>query len=183
MPLTRVVHGIPVEDPVRAWVQASRVWRPDDVVAAADFLVSPRRRLATIEELQHEARRIRGHKLDTVCADVREGSESPQETRLRLAIMRSRLPEPVLNLEIFDETGRFLARLDGAYPQYRVAVEYDGRQHADDPAQFARDADRWDDVRREGWDLVRILNHHMRDGAAPAVAKVRAALRRAGWPG
>lgn len=183
MPLTREVHGIPVEDPVRAWVQASRIWRADDLVAAADFLVSPHRRLVSVDELQREASRMRGNRLDAVCGDIREGSESPQETRLRLAIVRAGLPEPILNLEIFDGTGRFVARLDGAYPQYRVAVEYDGRQHAEDSVQFARDADRWDDVRSEGWDLVRILHHHMRDGAAPAVEKVRTALRRAGWRG
>ena len=47
--------------------------------------------------------------------------------------------------------------------------------------QFAKDADRWDRIRAEGWDHVRILNHHMAGGRAAAVRKVRDALLRAGW--
>lgn len=62
-----------------------------------------------------------------------------------------------------------------------VAVEYDGRVHAEDPRQFARDADRWAAIRDAGWDHVRILSHHLRDGGAPAVVMVRSALIRAGW--
>jgi very-short-patch-repair endonuclease len=62
-----------------------------------------------------------------------------------------------------------------------VAVEYDGRVHAEDAVQFAKDADRWDRIRDQGWQHVRILNHHMRDSGEPAVRKVAEALIRAGW--
>lgn len=174
---------LPIEHPARAWVQASREWEADDLIAAADFLVLARRKLVTLDELRAEARWARGSALDDVLAQVRQGSESPEETRLRLALVRARLPEPALNRNLYTESGKFVARLDQSYPEYRVAVEYDGRQHAVDAAQFARDADRWDAIRTEGWYLVRVLQHHMRDGAVPAVAKVSAALHRAGWPG
>ncbi len=74
-----------------------------------------------------------------------------------------------------------IARIDQLYPEFGVAAEYDGRQHADDPAQFARDADRWDAIRAAGWDHVRILRHHLEPDPSSAVAKVRAALVRGGW--
>ena len=70
-------------------------------------------------------------------------------------------------------------RRSDAPPGLRIAIEYDGRGHADDSAQFRRDADRWDDIREQGWDLVHILGHHLEDDGAAAVAKFRAWLRRA----
>jgi hypothetical protein len=178
---TRSVDGLPVEDPARAWVQTSRSWSADDLIAAADALVLPQRGLATRAELIAEATAMRGHALDRVLADVRVGAESFRETRLRLACQRAGLPEPQLNVEIFDTAGRFIARVDQLYAEHGVAAEYDGRQHGADPGQFARDADRWDAIRAAGWDHVRILRHHLEPDPAAAVARVRAALIRGGW--
>jgi hypothetical protein len=173
--------GFPVETPARAWVQVSRHWAADDLVAAADFLIGrtgPRLRL---DDLAREAQRMRGTALDRVLADVRYGSESPEETRLRLALIRGGLPEPELNGELRDTEGRFIARLDLRYLRFRVGIEYDGRQHASDVRQFRRDADRWDAIRDEGWLLVRILDHHLHPDASVAVRKARAALESRGW--
>jgi very-short-patch-repair endonuclease len=75
----------------------------------------------------------------------------------------------------------FVAEIDLAFPRWMVAVEYDGRVHAEDERQFARDADRWTAIRAAGWDHVRVLNHHRREGGASAVALAREALIRAGW--
>lgn len=183
VPQTISVAGIPVEHPVRAWVQAARVWQLDDLIVAADFLVARRAPLVTIDQLRAEAALMRQSRLLGALEDVRDGSESPRETRLRLTLQRAGLPEPLLNWELRDAAGRLIARLDQAYPLFRVGVEYDGRQHASDPSQFARDADRWDEIRDAEWTLVRILHHHMADGGRMAVVKVRAALERAGWRG
>jgi very-short-patch-repair endonuclease len=178
---TLTVAGLPVEHPARAWVQAASLWPTDDLIAAADFLVARRSPLVSLDELRSEAILIRRPGLVTALEEVRDGSESPQETKLRLAVVRAGLPEPQLNWELRDATGRFVARLDQAYPEYRVGVEYDGRQHAADVVQFARDADRWEAIRDEGWLLVRVLNHHLARGGETAVGKVRAALLSAGW--
>lgn len=175
------VAGMPVEHPARAWVQSAGFWQIDDLIAAADFLVARRSPLVSIDELRSEAILMRRARLVDALNEVRVGSESPQETRLRLAVVRAGLPEPELNWELFNASGRLVARLDQAYPHYRVAVEYDGRQHATDPLQFARDADRWEAIRDEGWLLVRVLHHHLADGGRDAVNKVRSALHRAGW--
>lgn len=118
-----------------------------------------------------------------VLADAREGSESVRETHLRLTMLRAGLPEPVLGYELFSAAGSFLARFDMAYPQFRVAVEYDGRQHAEDPRQFERDADRWYEVAQNGWELVRVLNHHISGNGRVALARIEHALRSRGWQG
>ncbi|MDX2376976.1 hypothetical protein M4I32_09220 [Microbacterium sp. LRZ72] len=182
-----VVDGLRVEHPVRAWRQAGASWGALALTQAGDFLLARRRPLATIEELRAEVATMGGTPaLRRALTQVRVGSESPRETELRLILVAAGLPEPELNVDIrvggATASGRFVARLDLFYRRYGVAVEYDGRQHAADARQFARDADRWDAIRDADVTLVRILDHHLADGGRAAVAKVRAALRRRGYP-
>lgn len=180
-PDVHLLGELPVEAPERAWVQASRDWTTDELVVAADHLVRRDRPLTTIRALTAEALRMRGDVLGEPLSLVREGSESARETLLRLVLVRAGLPEPELNVPLRDTQGRTIARLDEAFPAYRVAVEYDGRQHAFSVSQFRRDADRWDAIRDAGWHLVRILDHHLSPDPGIAVAKVRAALIARGW--
>ena len=60
---------------------------------------------------------------------VRVGSESAMETWFRLAIVDAGFPEPELNVEVRDPDGRFLGRVDMAWPEHRIALEYDGDHH------------------------------------------------------
>lgn len=176
--------GIPVENAVRAWRQCGRLWRLDDLVAGADALLAGPRPMASVEGLQAEIAvmgDVRGGILKRSLALARAGVRSPRETRLRLLLARRGFPEPEVNADIFSSRGDFIAEIDLTFAVWRVAVEYDGRVHAEDPLQFARDADRWAAIRDAGWDHVRILSHHLRDGGEPAVTMVRAALMRAGW--
>lgn len=181
---TRHPSGFLVENPVRAWRQVGYTWPHDALVAAADHMISPRHTLVDARDLEQELEEMgdmRGHILRSALGLSRIGSESPRETDLRLMIVRFGLPEPELNQDLFDARGTFVARLDLSYRRWKVAVEYDGRQHAEDPHQFEIDTDRWDSVRREGWTLVRILNHHMKGDAPRAPLLVRDALWHAGW--
>ncbi|GGF35968.1 hypothetical protein GCM10010922_08900 [Microbacterium sorbitolivorans] len=177
-------EGFRVESPVRALRQVGYSWPLDSLVAAADFLILPDRQLCTLDDLWKEVQEMgdmRGRILERALRLARVGSESPRESKLRLLLVRSGLPEPELNADLFDRRGTFLARLDMSYPQWKVAVEYDGRQHASDPRQFEKDADRWEGIRREGWRLVRILNHHMQGPTPEAPQLVGEALWEAGW--
>ena len=177
-------HDMPVEHPVRAWRQAGTTWHLDDLVAAADFLISGSEPLATIDDLRHEVDvmgDMRAHILRRALAEVRVGVRSARETKLRLVIVRSGLPVPEVNWVLRNSRGRAIAELDLAFPRWRVTAEYDGRVHELDSVQFAKDGDRWDSIRAEGWQHVRIMNHHMRGSAGAAVTKVRAALTAAGW--
>lgn len=180
--LTR--RGWPVEHPVRAWRQCGTLWRIDDLVAAADFLLTDATPRIEAEELAAEIARMgdaRKRILTQALRLSRFGPRSASETRLRLLLTRHALPEPEISWVLRDTTGAFVAELDLAYPSWRVAVEYDGRVHAEDMRQFARDADRWDAIRERGWEHVRILFHHTRGDGSIAARKVRDALTRAGW--
>jgi hypothetical protein len=177
-------RGLRVEHPVRAWRQAGGTWRLDDLIAAGDFLVSGDSPLITVGELRAEIDRmgdVRRRLLKRSIGQVRVGPRSARETHLRLLLGRAGLPEPDLNWNLLTRQGELIAELDLAYIRWRVAVEYDGRVHAEDSVQFAKDADRWDRIRAAGWQHVRILNHHMADAGRSAVTKVQDALLSAGW--
>jgi len=174
-------HRLPIERPDRAWAQVCGVWAADDLVAAADHLVSPRHAWTTIDGLAAELVRQRRSRHLVLLDDVRVGAESARETQLRLLLQRRGLPEPELNVDVSDPRGRFIARMDLFYRAWNVAVEFDGRQHAEDVNQFQRDAERWDDLRHSGIVLVRILNHQLAHGGSDAARRVERALHAAGW--
>jgi very-short-patch-repair endonuclease len=49
--------------------------------------------------------------------------------------------------------GRFVARVDFAWPDRKVIVEYDGLWHAED-GQFVKDRRRLNQLRAAGWTVV-----------------------------
>ena len=108
------------------------------------------------------------------------GSDSAPETRLRLAIGRLALPEPVLGHVVLDRTGWELAWPDLAFPDFKVAVNYDGRHHLQE-RQRESDIRRDESLAAMGWTSVTIPAGHVRtwgyDGCAHRVAD---ALARAG---
>jgi hypothetical protein len=74
--------------------------------------------------------RGRGSKVARDAAMLADGlAASPQETRLRLLLHRAGLPAPVAQFRVFDDAG-FDARVDFAYPELKLAIEYDGLWHA-----------------------------------------------------
>lgn len=75
-------------------------------------------------------------------------SESPMETRIRVAIESAGIPVPVLQHPL----GPYL--LDMAYPELRLAVEYDGRDHLT-PERARRDLTRQAYLTRAGWEVLR----------------------------
>lgn len=91
---------------------------------------------------------------------VEPATESPQETRLRLALVAGGLPRPVAQHVVRTTQGRVVARVDLAYPELRVAVEYDGR--ASHPLGLARDRDRAWGLQRAGWLVVHVTAELLR---------------------
>lgn len=65
-------------------------------------------------------------RLQQVLPLVDGGAESPQETVARLLLINAGLPPPQTQFRVFDEYGQFVARLDMAYDEVKVGIEYDG---------------------------------------------------------
>jgi very-short-patch-repair endonuclease len=103
------------------------------------------------------------------------GVESPMETRLRLLLVFGGLPPPMVQFEVSDRAGRFVARLDLAYPRYRVGIEYDGDHHRE-RAVFQRDVARLNALRLCGWTMLRFTADDVLRHPDRVVAQVRMAL-------
>jgi very-short-patch-repair endonuclease len=75
-------------------------------------------------------------------------AESPMETRIRLAIVLNGLPAPQLQVPV----GPY--RLDMGYPECKLGVEHDGREHLDE-RRALRDLDRQAYFTAAGWRILR----------------------------
>lgn len=124
-------------------------------------------------------------------ADTRRGAERarraaalvrprvmfPQETRLRLLMVLSGLPEPVTGFPVV-AAGR-KRELDTAYEQWKVAVEYDGRHHVERDLQWSEDIERHEDLDGEQWKVVIVTGMQMFDPDR-VLTRIRTALTNAG---
>lgn len=110
---------------------------------------------------------------------LREDSWSPMESVTRVGLISAGLPEPELNVDLFDKHGSFLGCLDMVYRRYKVAVEYQGGQHGD---RYAEDVERYEALHAAGWRVIQVTKVL---AARPAVmtARVGDALRKRGWNG
>ncbi|MCD2443509.1 endonuclease domain-containing protein [Agromyces sp. SYSU K20354] len=180
-------RGLPIVSPEDAWCQLAATATVRDLVVAGDSLLRRHEPLSTPKRLRAAVERHagrRGHRvLVTALAAVRAGTDSPEETRLRLDLVEYGLPEPIVNLPIFDESGRLCAYGDTAYPEYKVLAEYDGEHHRTEDRQYARDVDRLDDLARLGWRVIRFTKRHRGRARTLHLDRVRQALIARGWPG
>lgn len=88
-------------------------------------------------------------------------AESPAESWLLLEVVDLGFPQPEVNWSIRAADGRELYRLDLAWPDQRVAVEYDGYAfHAD---RAAEDQRRALDLHRRGWIVIAATADDLRD--------------------
>ena len=137
-----------------------------------------------VERLAADRRGARGivHLLRRVVELMDGGAESPQETRTRLLLIAAGFPRPRTQIVVVDEYGSFVGRIDMGWDEWKVGVEYDGPQHWDDPEQHARDIDRLANLAAQGWLIIRVSRDLLRFRPHVFLARVRDAMREAGWP-
>jgi hypothetical protein len=107
---------------------------------------------------------------------VREGVDSPMETRLRLLLVLAGLPEPSVNLIIRAADGTWRLRCDLCYEHCRVIVEYDGQQHREDPDQWESDIYRREELETRGYRLIIVTKRGIYKEPDRTIARVRKAL-------
>lgn len=101
---------------------------------------------------------------------VDPGAQSPKETWLRLVLIEAGFPRPQTQIPVFAPDGYARYYLDMGWPDYMVAVEYDGEQHRTDPAQYRNDVLRSEYIDGLGWRRIRILAGHRRENVVARVA-------------
>lgn len=172
------LDGVRCTSLARTAIDLGRFNSRDQAVAALDAML--RLRPTMLKEVEAELKRWENHwgigKANAAIRLVNPLSESPWETRLRLVLGDECLCGWVLQCEVLD--GRY--RLDVAWPQLKVAVEYDGAHHRDSD-QHAKDLARWNRLRAAGWIVIAVTAANITADRDEFVAQVRTALMSRGW--
>jgi hypothetical protein len=176
---TTTLYGLPITTIARTWLDLA-VSCADlyDMVAVGD---SALRRGATADELCAVARRhpgVRGRRraLSSLpLLDVR--SRSRPESRIRAGLVMAGLPAPEVNQPVHDENGGWLAEPDLCYREARLALEYNGADHAT-VQQMRKDAVRLLDLQRAGWAVRTYTSRHAFGSLDEVVSDVRRLLSR-----
>jgi hypothetical protein len=174
--------GIPLSTPGQTFIDLAAVGlNLVDLVVLGDAMLKAK--LTTIPTLIEAIGAWQGYgtRLALRAARLmREGVDSPMETRLRLLIVLAGLPEPAVNLIIRGEDGSWRMRFDLCYLDQRLIVEYDGRQHRDDPEQWERDIYRREDLDRMDHRLLIVTRRGIYNEPHRTLERVRDALRERG---
>lgn len=150
-----VVRGIRTTDPIATFIDCAGWLSLVDLVVLGDALVkqfgiSP-------DELRRVCRWSKDYYAGNArraAEYVRAGVDSPMESRLRMLIVLAGLPEPRVNVVVYNDDGTWRRRYDLYYEEVGLIVEYDGRQHAEDPAQWTSDLQRREEFDDEGLRII-----------------------------
>ncbi|MFC5432159.1 hypothetical protein ACFPJ2_00520 [Microbacterium suwonense] len=180
--------GLPVTDAASTWATLGGILGLDALVAAADHVLRVPRHpggfapvtetaLATREELEILTRR-RGRpgapRLRQALELARTGAASAPETQIRLIIRGAGMPEPMLDYDVYDDHGRFLGCSELAYPELKLAIEYESDGHLT-RKQLQRDIDKYQSYTEAGWYPVRLTSEHVYRHPSETVRRVRRA--------
>jgi len=105
----------------------------------------------------------------------RAATESAFETKLAALLRKARLPLSELQYEVSHQ-GRFVGRVDFAYPEAKVAIEADGWAHHFGRQAWQRDSRRGNDLLTAGWKVLRFTYEDLEQRPDEVVTKIREAL-------
>lgn len=138
-----------------AFACADQLLATENVDARAELKAWVRHRVLARED-------PRGRQQALALLDLATGlPESPPESWTLLALVDGGFPPPVPQFSVADINGRVLYWLDLAWPELRIAGEYDG--YAAHAGRESLDAAREEDLRRRGWIVIRADAADMRN--------------------
>lgn len=179
---TTTRDGIPVTGIARTLLDLGAVVGPDRVLLGIDD--ARRQKLvewpALYQTLVRHSRRGRnGCGPFRAILDVRYGDkrvpDSDFERMVQTLLADAGLPEPELQVEVRTDAGEFVARVDLAYPTWKIAIELDGRGHITDAA-FESDPIRRNRLELEGWLVLDFTWRYYVERPADLVADIRRAI-------
>jgi very-short-patch-repair endonuclease len=185
-----VRHRIPVTNPLRTMVDLAAVVPPDAVEDALDAgLRSPALfSVAAVESMLDDLAR-RGRTGAGVLRRVLDGrvlgdavTDSELEKRMAALLRRAGLPPAVFHQVVYTPAGLFLAELDFAYPDIKLAIEVDGFGVHGTPRAMAKDFVRQNGLVPYGWHVLRFTWRQVvrqPDMVAAAIRAARAGLQAA----
>ena len=175
-----LVDGLRVTTPLRTAMDLGTMLSRPDALSALDAFM--REHGVTSQEMLETLRRYRGRrgvvKLRGLVPLATPLSESPGESRTRLAITDEQSPAPQPQHWVLHR-GEPIYRLDLAWPKSRVAVEYDGEEWHDlTPAQREADRTRRRWLETHGWTVIVVRKGDFREPARDLwLTQLKVALR------
>jgi len=175
------IDGLPVTSGPRLFLDLAPMLTERELVVLGDALL--RSRLAdpaTLARRVQAASRRRGVVRAREALKLLDGrAQSVPESLVRHVILSGGLPAPVPQLPILDQCGRVVAHADLGYEEWKILIEYEGRQHSGGD-QFGRDIERYSRMAADGWLVLRFSAAHL---ARPYQIqdRVRHALTSRGW--
>jgi very-short-patch-repair endonuclease len=103
------------------------------------------------------------------------------ESEARLVMIDGGLAAPQLQYEVIDRSGRRW-RLDFAWPERRVAVEYDGFDWHSDPDSLTRDRQKNAALQEMKWRVVSIVADDVRRRPGDMLRRIEWQLAEPMWP-
>jgi hypothetical protein len=179
-----IFQQLRVSSPEQTFIDLATELNLVDLVVLGDSLVTKRR--TTTRRMVEAALAWKGkggRPARRAAGLVRAGVDSPMETRLRMLMVLAGLPEPVVNHIEYDAKGAVAKRFDLSYPELLLIIEYDGRQHAEDDRQWARDIDRREDLDANGWRLIVVRSTGIYTEPGRTLERIADAMRSCGARG
>jgi hypothetical protein len=168
-----VVDGVPMSSPLRTAWDVATLEPLGTAVAALDAMV--RAEAVSLPELRGMAVRGFGRfgaaRVRRAVPLVDPRAASAPESRVRVALVLAGLA-PIPQYEV--RVDGIVSRFDFAWPEAKVALEYEGAYHFEE-GQIVRDDERIGRLRAAGWIVIRISAADLRDLDA-VVRTVQAAL-------
>jgi very-short-patch-repair endonuclease len=175
------IDGLRLTAPAQLFLDLAAKWAPDELMALGDALLREGRMTAEdLAERLGRADRVRGVvRAREVAPRLSQHAQSRPESLIRYWLQESDLPDPELQVPVLDRQGRAVTHADLGYSRWKLALEFEGRQHAD-PDQFGRDIDRYSLMAADGWLVLRFAKRHL-SGPWTVVERTRRALIHRGW--
>ncbi len=172
-----ILRGLPVSSPAQTFIDLAPILDLVDLVILGDSLVKARR--LRIEDLIQATTAWSGRgvrRARRAASLVRDGVDSPMETRLRLLLVFAGLPEPEVNFVLRHPDGSWWMRYDLYYAGQRLLVEFDGRRHAEDSDQWHHDIRRREQLDSDGLRVIVVTGKDFYTQPEVVLRRVREAL-------
>ena len=181
-----VVNGVPVMNPARITLETTTLGNPEASLCVANHMLHVG--LTTLKKLNIQYVEMQSWP-ETLAAEIvlrlaDPRIESVGETRTYFCCYRHSLPMPEPQFEIKDASGRIVARVDFAWPELGVFLEFDGKIKYEKllkPGERASDVVLAEKKREEmicrltGWRCIRVTWAELANPARLA-ARIRAEI-------
>jgi hypothetical protein len=147
-----------VSSPTRTWCDLAASLSLAELVAVGDRLIWHRSPMTTITALAAQIDRYEGRRgirlMRAGLELLSDSADSPPESELRVAVYLAGFPPPRVNEEILLSSGSTL-HPDLGWPNFRVAIDYEGDHHRVDREQWRTDIRRFSELHDDGWRTYR----------------------------